>query len=167
MVRDGPVVDLGQIVFVDEFRQRAAPVMARLLGFRRATGCNLGKVRNQVVAAPLLELGCQLRSPVRPICLKRIGKDSVRRRIAESLQKRLADLRKMRCHGLMTEWVEHPAFRSNRGPLDNLSRVTCDEEERGARFAGWRNRRCATRNFKRLHRRQIPIHGLRRCVGSA
>src|ERR1035437_2162623 len=89
---DGPVGYLYQVVFVDQLGQRAAVVVADGVRRGRTPRDQFGQGGDQVVAASLLELRGQLRSPVRSVCLQRVRKDGIRRSGAKGPDQRLANL---------------------------------------------------------------------------
>ena len=66
--------------------------MAHVVGGSAASGGQLRQVRDQVVTAPLLELGGQVGGPVRAIGFQRVGEDGVGRRGPERADQRLADV---------------------------------------------------------------------------
>ncbi len=131
-VGDGPVVDLGEVVFVDQFGEGLAPVVADVFGLGGASGYKLGKMGEEVVAATLFELGGEGGGPVGAVGFERVGEDGVRRGRAEGLEQRLADGFEVGGDGLMAEGIEYPAFGSHGGALDDLAGVSGDEEEGGA-----------------------------------
>jgi hypothetical protein len=67
-------------------------------------------------------------------------------------------------YGLMAEVIEHPAFSTNRRPLDLLFGMAGDEEESDARFAGWSDSNTGAGDFEWLGGCSIP-RGRRRGCG--
>ena len=61
---DGPVIDLGQVIFVDQFGECLAPVVPYLLCGGGSSGYQFGEVGKEIVAAALLEFGGEGGGPV-------------------------------------------------------------------------------------------------------
>ncbi len=80
---DGPVIDLGHVVFVDEFGEGLAPVVPYLLGVGCASGDEFGEMREEIVAATLLKFGGEVGRPVGSVGFERVGEDGVGRGVAE------------------------------------------------------------------------------------
>ena len=76
-MRDGPVIDLGQVIFVDQFGECLAPVVPYLLGGGCASGNEFREVRKEIIAATLLELGGEGGGPVGPVGFEGVGEDGV------------------------------------------------------------------------------------------
>ena len=90
VMRDGPVIDLSQVVFVDEFGESLAPVVPDLVGGGGASGYEFGEVRDEIVAASLEELGGEVRGPVGSVGFEGVGEDGVGRGVAEGFEERFA-----------------------------------------------------------------------------
>ena len=139
MVGDGPVIDLSQVVFIDEFGEGLAPVVPYLVGGGCATGDEFGKMREEIVAAALLKFGGEVGSPVGSVGFEGVGEDGVGWGVAEGFDEWFAYFFEMSGYGLMAERIEDVAFGSYCGSLDLLFGVAGDEEEGDARFVGWGN----------------------------
>ena len=136
VVGDGPVVDLGQVVLVDEFGEGAAVVVADVVGGGGASGDEFGEVRDEVVAAALLELGGEVGGPVGAVGFERVGEDGVGRGGAEGFEEGFADGFEVGGDGVVGEGIEDVAFGSDGGALDLLAGVALDEEEGDAGLVG-------------------------------
>ena len=136
-MRDGPIVDLGQIVFIHQLSERASVIVADSLSFRSASRRKLRKMRDQVIAAPFFEFRRQARGPISSVRFERIREDGVWRSVAESLHQWLTDFRKMGGDCLVAKGIKHPPFRPDSSSLDFLPGVAGDEKNRGARLARW------------------------------
>ena len=90
-MRDGPVIDLSQVVFVDEFGEGLAPVVPYLVGGGGATGDEFGEVGDEIVAAALEEFGGEGGGPVGAVGFERVGEDGVGRGVAEGFEEGFAD----------------------------------------------------------------------------
>ena len=132
MVGDGPVVDLSQVVFVDEFGEGLAPVVPYLFCGGGASGYQFGEMGEEIVAATLLELGGEVGCPVGSVGFEGVGEDGVGWGVAEGFDERFAYLLEVGGYGLMAEWVEDVAFGSDGSAFDLLFGVAGDEEERYA-----------------------------------
>ena len=133
---DGPVIDLGQVVFVDQFGESLAPVVPYLVGGGRASGYEFGEVREEIVASTLLEFGGEGGGPVGSVGFEGVGEDGVGWGVAEGFDEGLADFLEVGGDGLMAEGIEDVAFGSYGGSFDLLLGVTGDEEKRDSRFIG-------------------------------
>ena len=69
------VVDLGEVVFVDEFGEGLAVVVADVFGGGGASGDELGEVGEEVVAAAAAELGGEGGGPVGAVGFEGVGED--------------------------------------------------------------------------------------------
>ena len=125
----GPVVDLGEVVFVDELGEGAAVVVADFFGGGGAAGDEFGEVGEEVVAAALAELGGEGGGPVGAVGFERVGEDGVGRGGAEGAEQGFADGLEVGGDGLVGEGVEHEAFGADGGAFDLLAGVGLDEEE--------------------------------------
>ena len=76
-MRDGPVIDLSQVVFVDKFGESLAPVVPYLVGGGGSSGDEFGQVGDEIVAAALEELGREVGGPVGAVGFERVGEDGV------------------------------------------------------------------------------------------
>ena len=130
VMRDGPVIDLSQVVFVDEFCEGLAPVVPYLVGGGSATGDEFGEVRDEIVAAALEELGWEGGGPVGSVGFEGVGEDGVGRGVAEGFDQGFAYGFEMGGDGLLAEGIEDVAFGSDGGSFDLLFGVAGDEEER-------------------------------------
>ena len=74
---DSPVIDLGQVVFVDEFGESLAPVVPYLFGGRGATGDEFGEMRDEIVVAAFLKFGGEVGGPVGAVGFEGVGEDGV------------------------------------------------------------------------------------------
>ena len=133
-MRDSPVIDLSQVVFVDEFGEGLAPVVTDLCGFEGASGDEFGEVGEEVVAAAFEEFGGERGGPVGSVGFERVGEDGVGWGGAEGFDEGLANGFEVGGYGLMAEGVEDPAFRAYGGSLDDLAGVALDENECSSRF---------------------------------
>ena len=129
---DGPVIDLSQVVFVDEFGEGLAPVVPYFLGCGAASGDEFGEVGDEIVAAALLEFGWEVGGPVGSVGFERVGKNCVGWGVAEGFDERFAYGFEVGGYGLVAEGVEDVAFCFDGGALDLLLGVAGDEEEGGA-----------------------------------
>ena len=78
-MRDGPVIDLSQVVLVNKFGQSLAPVVPYVVGCGGSTGDELGEVGDEIVAAALEEFGGEVGGPVGSVGFERVGEDGVGR----------------------------------------------------------------------------------------
>ncbi len=90
MVGDGPVIDLGQVVFVDEIGEGLAPVVPYLVGCGGASGYEFREVGDEIVAATLLELGGEGGGPVGTVGFEGVGEDGVGWGVAEGFDEGFA-----------------------------------------------------------------------------
>ncbi len=125
----GPVIDLDEVVFVDEFGEGFAVVVADLVGGGGASGDELGEVGEEVVAAALLEFGGKCGGPVCAVGFEGVGEDGVRRGGAEGFDEGFADGFEVGGNGLFREGIEDEALGSDGGALDGLFGVGLDEED--------------------------------------
>ena len=91
MMGDGPVIDLGQVVFVDEFGEGLALVVPYLLGGGGASGDEFGEMGEEIVAATLLKFRGEGRGPVGSVGFEGVGEDGVGWGVAEGFDERFAD----------------------------------------------------------------------------
>src|ERR1700678_741406 len=131
-MRDGPVIDLSQVVLVDEFCEGLAPVVPYLVGGGSATGDEFGEVRDEIVAAALEEFGGEGGGPVGSVGFEGVGEDGVGRGVAEGFDQGFAYGFEMGGDGLLAEGIEDVAFGSDGGSFDLLFGVAGDKEEGGA-----------------------------------
>ncbi len=117
VVGGGPVVDLGEVVFVDELGEGLAPVVADFFGGGGASGDELGEVGDEIVAAALAELGGEVGGPVGAVGFEGVGEDGVGWGGAEGFDERVADGFEVGGDGLVAEGIEDPAFGSDGGAL--------------------------------------------------
>ena len=161
MVGDSPVIDLGQIIFVDEIGEGLAPVVPYFFGGGGASGYEFGEMRDEIVAAALLKLGGEVGGPVGTVGFEGVGEDGVGWGVAEGFDERFTYLLEVGRDGLVAEGVEDVAFGSYGGAFDLLFGMAGDEEEGDAGFVGWRD--VAALGWDGLGRGWIPC-GLGWCV---
>jgi hypothetical protein len=164
---DGPVVDLSQVIFVDQFGESLAPVVPDLLGCGGASGYEFGEMRDEIVTATLEEFGGEGEGPVSSVGFEGVGEYGVGWGVAEGFDERLADLLKVGGDGLAAERIEDVAFGSDRGSLDDLFGVARDEEEGYARFVGGSDGDGGAGESKRLGGGGVPSERWRRRVVTA
>jgi hypothetical protein len=133
---DGPVIDLSQVVFVDQFGEGLAPVVPYLLGGGGSSRDEFWEVGEEIVASTLEELGGEGGGPVGSVGFEGVGEDGVGRGGAEGFDERFAYLCEVGGYGLMAEGVEDVAFGSYGGSFDLLLGVAGDEEEGDALVIG-------------------------------
>ena len=148
-MRDGPVIDLSQVVFVDKFGEGLAPVVPYLLGGGGASGDEFGEVGDEIVAAALAEFGGEVGGPVGSVGFEGVGEDGVGRGVAEGFDEGFADGFEVGGDGVVAEGIEDPAFGSYGGSLDLLLGVAGDEEEGDAGFVGCGEGDCGGGEIKR------------------
>ena len=129
VMREGPVIDLSQVVFVDQFGEGSAPVVPDGLCGRCASGGEFGEVGEQVVAAALAEFGGEVGGPVGSVGFEGVGEDGVGRGGSEGFDEWGAYGLEVMGDGLVAEGVEDPAFGTDGGALDDLMGVAGDEDE--------------------------------------
>src|SRR5215469_7012280 len=112
---DGPVIDLGQVIFVDQLGQGLAPIVPYLLGGGGSPGYEFGEMWEEIVAATLLKFGGEVGGPVGSVGFEGVGEDGVGRSCAEGFDERLADFLEVGGYGLMAEGIEDVAFGSYGG----------------------------------------------------
>src|SRR5580692_8211552 len=111
-MRDGPVIDLGQVIFVDQFGEGLAPVVPYLLGGGSSPGDEFGEVREEIVAATLEKFGGEGGGPVGSVGFEGVGEDGVGRRAAEGFDEGFAYFLEMGGNRLAAEGIEDVAFGS-------------------------------------------------------
>jgi hypothetical protein len=84
---DGPVVDLGHIVFVDEFGECLAPVVLIVSAAGVPPATSSGRWREEIVAAT----GGKGGGPVGSVGFEGVGEDGVGWRVAKGFDERFAD----------------------------------------------------------------------------
>ena len=126
---DGPVVDLSQVVFIDQFGEGLAPVVPYLFCGGGASCYQFGEVREEIVAAALLELGGEVGGPVGSVGFEGVGEDGVGWGVAEGPEERFTYLLEVGGYGLVAERVEDVTFGSDGSAFDLLLCVAGDEEE--------------------------------------
>src|ERR1700728_1244799 len=133
---DGPVIDLGQVVFIDEFGEGLAPVVPYLVGGGGSSGDEFGEMREEIVASTLLEFGGQGGGPVGSVGFEGVEEDGVGRGVAERLDQGFAYFLEVGGYGLVAEGIEDVALGSHGGSFDLLFGVAGDEEEDDSGFIG-------------------------------
>ena len=137
-MRDGPVIDLSQVVLVNKFGERLAPIVPYGVRCGCSSGDQLGEMREEIVAAALEKFGGKGGGPIGSVGLERVGEDGVGGRVAEGFEEGFAYGLEVGGDGLLGEGIEDPAFGSYGGPLDLLAGATGDEDERYAGAGGGR-----------------------------
>ena len=87
----GPFVDRRQVIFIDQFSQRLAPVVADRGAFFADVAGERGKIRRQIVTAAAAEFIQEIGRPIRAVDFQAVAKDRVRRVRDQGVQQRLAD----------------------------------------------------------------------------
>src|SRR5713101_5370290 len=100
---DGPVIDLSQVVFVDQFGEGLAPIVPYLLGGGGASGYKLGEVGEEIVAAALLEFGGEDGGPVGSVGFEGVGEDGVGWSVTEGFDEGFAYGFEVGGYGLVAE----------------------------------------------------------------
>ncbi len=113
-MRDGPVVDLSQVVFVDEFGEGLAPVVPYLVGGGGSSGDELGEMREEIVAAALEEFGGESGGPVGSVGFEGVGEDGVGWGVAEGFEERFAYGFEMGGYGFVARRDRGPSLRLRR-----------------------------------------------------
>src|SRR5438552_10631753 len=90
MVLLGPGAQRLEVILLAQLAQRKAPIVADGAGLFSGLSNKRGQVGPQIVAAPLLEFGEEVGSPIRVVDFQRVAEDGVGRRLRQRLQQRLA-----------------------------------------------------------------------------
>ena len=154
---DGPVIDLGQVIFVDQFGEGLAPIVPYLLGGGSSSGNDFGEMGEEIVAATLLKFGGEGGGPVGSVGFEGVGEDGVGWGGGEGFDEGFADFGEVGGDGVVGEGIEDVAFGSDGGAFDLLFGVAGDEEEGSA--GGWDGGDGAASGWDGLGGGGVPLFG--------
>lgn len=131
-MRDGPVIDLSQVVLVNKFGESLAPIVPYGFGGGGSAGDEFGEVGEEIVAAAAFELGGEGGGPVGSVGFEGVGEDGVGWGWSEGFDEGVADSFEVGGNGFLAKGIQDPAFGTYGGSLDDLAGVAGDKEQDGA-----------------------------------
>src|ERR1700728_788130 len=75
VMRTRPRIDCRKVVLIDQFRERASPVVPQVNGFRSRSSNQLRQMRSQIVTATATKFLQEVRSPVGFVDFEAVAKD--------------------------------------------------------------------------------------------
>jgi len=100
-----PQVDRSEIILVDQFRQRAAPVVTQVDSFRPRSADHFRQMRRQIVTAAVAKFGEEVRGPVGFVHFEAVAEDGIRRMVAKGTHQWLGHILQVILNRLGAEMV--------------------------------------------------------------